>query len=108
MLDILDERLELLDDKVAFIFLENMANKTFKSVTKSGIILAEKAENQVGKARWAKVLLTGPDVKELEVGDFILIEPLRWTTALDLDNTGEEFWMTDEKSVMAVSKEYPE
>lgn len=104
----LEERLELLSDKVAFLFLENMANNTFKSVTKSGIILAEKTENQVGKARWGKVLLVGPDAQELEVGDFILVEPLRWTTALDLDNSGDEFWMTDEKSVMAVSKEYPE
>lgn len=104
----LEERLELLNDKVAFVFLENMANKSFKSVTKAGIILAEKAENQVGKARWGKVLLLGPDVVELEIGDYVLIEPLRWTTALDLDNTGDEFWMTDEKSVMAISKEYPE
>lgn len=104
----ISNKIELLEDKIAFLFLENIANKTFKSVTKSGIILSEKAENQVGKARWGRVEAVGPNVRDAKEGDFILMEPLRWTTGLEIDSDTAEFWITDEKSVLAISKEYPE
>lgn len=99
---------DLVGDKVAFEFLDDVSNNKFKTTTKAGIILAESAENQVGAARWGLVISTGPDVNELEVGDYILIEPLRWTTALEIDEYESEFWITDQKSVMAVSNELPE
>lgn len=104
----ISENLDLLEDKIAFTFIENISNKTFKSVTKSGIILSEKAENQVGKARWGRVEAVGPKVIDVKEGNFALIEPLRWTTGLELDEIQSEFWITDEKSVLAVSEEFPE
>jgi len=104
----LENEIELLDNKIAFQFLENISNKSFKSTTKSGIILAESPESQVGKARWGQVLMVGPDVSEVRNSEYILIEPLSWTTGLELDSHDEEFWMTTEDRILAVSEEYPD
>lgn len=104
----LSSNIELLNDKIAFRFIEDISNNNFKAVSKSGIIIAEKPENQVGKARWAQVLTVGPEVCEVKAEDYVLVEPLRWTTGLNLDEVGFEFWITDEKSVMAISEEMPE
>lgn len=104
----LENVIDVLDDKVVFQFLDEIDGESFKTIRKSGIIVAETQDNQVGEARWAKVLMIGPDVSEVEKDDFILIEPLRWTTGLKVSGFDSKFWMTDEKSVMAVSDEAPQ
>jgi co-chaperonin GroES (HSP10) len=100
------DNLELSEDKILFIFDEDIENKKFSNVTKSGIIVQERAENQLEKPRLGWVKQIGPDVKDVQVGDLVLIEPLRWTTGIEVEEVSDgEFWITDEKSIMGIMEQ---
>lgn len=97
--------------KILFQFLEDVQNNKFTGQTESGIIVSERDDKQVKRNRWGKVLAKGPDVvPEIEVGNYILIEALGWTTTMELneDNSGERFWFTEHEKVLLVSEEEPE
>ena len=96
------DNLELVEDKILFVFDEDIESKRFKTVTSSGIIVQEKAENQLQKPRLGWVKQIGPDVKDVSKGDLVLIEPLRWTTAIDVEEIEGKFWITDEKSIIGI------
>jgi len=104
----LSEDLELVGKKIAFEFLEDQSSNGFSNRTRGGIYYREETENQLDKGRWGRVLLIGPDVKEVSCGDYVLVEPLRWTTGLTVGESEEKFWMTEEKDIMAISDGYPE
>lgn len=68
----------------------------------NGIILANDNGKMHGiRPRWAQVYAIGPDVKEIEVDDWILIRHGRWTHILNLPDMGGV-----EKQLRAV--EYPD
>ena len=96
--------IEAIDDKIIFEFLEDIQNKTFSKVSEGGIILQQAAENQLQEPRFVKVLKVGPDVKDVKVEDIVLVEPLKWTTAIEIEEADSKFWITDEKSVLAISE----
>lgn len=99
--------LKALNDKILFVFLTDIDTGVFRQKTKSGIEIIEKMENQLQVSRWAKVVKVGKSVSdEITPGQYILIENLKWTTHLKYNDV--KFWMTDEKSVMAVSDEEPQ
>jgi hypothetical protein len=54
-------------------------------------------------ARWATVLAIGPEVKEIVIGDNILIETLKWTEGCTMSD-GNKVWRTTEEWVMCVRK----
>jgi co-chaperonin GroES (HSP10) len=97
--------------KILFQFVEDVENSKFTGETESGIVIVEQEENQVKKNRWGKVLAIGPDVvDEINVGNYIYIEALGWTTTMELDrtSTSTRFWFTDHEKVLLVSEEEPE
>lgn len=103
------ENLQLIENKIAFEFLEDVDSAGFNNKTQSGIIIQEKQETQVDRARWGKVLKCSKNVSDVSVGDFILLEPLGWTSSIDLDCVdSEKFWITTEDRIMAVSEEQPD
>ncbi len=59
----------------------------------------------LNEAHWALVLTTGPKCKEIEVGDYVAIEPMMYTNAFEHD--GVKIHKSDESKVVAVSKEKP-
>ena len=78
--------------------------------TSGGIIL----QSDNGKAhgvhpRWAKVYAVGPEQKDVNVGQWILIEHGRWTRGIKIeDDEGEKIIRKVEvKSMMMVSDEAP-
>lgn len=100
--------IELIEDKVAFKFLEEVDSAGFSGKSKSGIIVKQDEENQVNQARWGIVIQTAPSVTEVTEGEYILVEPLGWTSGLEIDESDEEkFWITTESRIMAVSDEAP-
>lgn len=100
--------LNLIEDKIAFKFLEDINNGSFSQTTSAGIIVQEKNENQLKKARWGVVIKCAPSVTEVEEGDTILIEPLGWTNSMEFNEIEEdEFWITTEDKIMAVSVDSP-
>lgn len=79
-------------------------------VTKSGIVIRSDDGKAHGvKPRWAKVYATGPDQKDVTVGQWILIEHGRWTRAMNIDDgEGEKkIHRVDVNGIMAVSDQAP-
>lgn len=88
-------------DKILFTF-DDAHNKTgFNNVSEGGIVFSS-FHHDASSPRWGTVIKIGEEVKEVEVGDRILIEALKWTEAHKID--GIEFWMTTEDQVMCVEK----
>lgn len=86
---------------IIFQFNEDTISNRFINKTSSGIIISAADQNQSGVARWAKVTHIGPEVDEVQVGDYILLEPGRWTSGFYVDD--QRYWKTDIDQVLAVS-----
>lgn len=93
-------------DKVFVTELEAGALKT-----KAGLIIPDDDMKLHGiRNRWAKVWAIGPDVLDVKVGDWILIEHARWTNGIRLETPEGEVkvWRVDyPKHVFLVSDEDP-
>jgi len=76
------------------MFNENKANDL--------IYLLASPNESTNKPRWAKVVATGPAVRECKVDDRILIHNAMWTISFVVN--GKKFWKTDEKQVLAIAE----
>jgi co-chaperonin GroES (HSP10) len=86
-------------DKILFTFEDEHGAGGFNNVSEGGIVFSS-FHHDVREPRWGVVLVVGPDVKDVSVGDRILIEPLKWSEGHDVD--GLKIWMTEESQVMVV------
>lgn len=89
-----------------------VANMDFgNEKTKAGIIVTSDDGKTSGiKPRWGQVYAIGPDQKDVNIGDWILIEHGRWTRTInyETDNGDElELRMIDKKSILLVSDDKP-
>lgn len=78
----------------------------------NGIILPDDDGKSEGiRPRWCKVYSVGEGVEDVSVGEWILVEHLRWTRMLKVkQDDGEEIkvWGVDwPEAVLAASKEQP-
>lgn len=78
-----------------------------QTTSKGLIILDNDGSNHGIKPRWGKVHAIGPEQKEIEVGQYILIEHGRWTRGIELvdpesGNTAT-VRMVDNDNILAVS-----
>ena len=80
-----------------------------QTTSKGLIILDNDGSNHGIKPRWGKVHAVGPEQKEIEVGQYILIEHGRWTRKITIDDGAgvKEFQKVEVKSIMAVADEKP-
>jgi co-chaperonin GroES (HSP10) len=82
------------------------------TVTKAGIIITDdNLTNRGIRSRWGKVWAIGPKVKDIAVGQWILIEHGRWTQKIKIETAEEnvDVWSVEyPKSVLAVSDEKPD
>ena len=92
-----------LGNKINFVFIDDIIGEHFEITTTTGIIIKEAALTTANENRWGKVLAVGNEVNTVKVGDYILIEKLKWTNAVHLPNN-EKFWQTDEEQVLAISE----
>tara|TARA_R110001606_G_scaffold361401_1_gene514497 strand:- start:584 stop:940 length:357 start_codon:yes stop_codon:yes gene_type:complete len=73
----------------------------------NGIIIPDDDGKDTGiRARWAQVYAVGPEQKDVEVGQWILIQHGRWTNGADLKLEGKDkfrFWRVDEKCIYGIS-----
>lgn len=75
--------------------------------TSSGIIVTSDNGKTHGiHPRWAKVFMVGPNQKDVNVGQWVLLEHGRWTRGITLEN-GTVVRKVDIKSMIAVSDEKP-
>ncbi|QDJ96419.1 hypothetical protein Xoosp13_233 [Xanthomonas phage Xoo-sp13] len=94
----------LLKKSIAFDFCQATRDGFFRNETEWGFTLAGN-DFDANKARWGRAVKIGPEVTEVAVGDYILIDPLKWTLAVDVD--GKKLWRTDESYVALVTSEKP-
>lgn len=93
-------------DRVLVVDLEFGERKT-----KSGLILTDDDAKTAGiRSRWAKVFKIGPKQKELQVGDYILLDHGRWTRGVEVEINGERkklFMIDYPTGLLAISKSKP-
>ncbi len=81
-----------------------------EQVTASGIVVQSDNGKAHGvKPRWGKVYKVGPEQKDVEPGQWILIEHGRWTRKIKIDD-GEgpkEIQKVEVKAILAVADERP-
>jgi hypothetical protein len=97
-------KLKILGHKIIFKFVQEVTDGKFKASTDWGFQI--KTQNDDPKfARWGKVVDFGPEVADIEAGDYVLIEPLMWTTYMEIDDG--KVWGTNRDKIIAVSKTEP-
>ena len=80
-------------------------------ITTSGIVIINDDMKSSGiRPRWGKVYATGPDQRDVTVGQYILISHGRWTRGIKIeDSTGVvTIRKVDMKEVFMVSDTLPE
>ena len=92
-----------------FVFVTEMDEGA--RLTRGGIIIPDDNGTDRGiHARWARVHLVGPNVTDIQVGDWVLIEHGRWTErmTLELADGDTEVWQIDyPNAVLVVSDTDP-
>jgi co-chaperonin GroES (HSP10) len=79
-------------------------------ISNGGIILMNDDMKSAGiRPRWAKVYAIGPKVKDIEVGQYIMIAHGRWTRGITIDTPeGEKvIRKVDNNDILLVSDEKP-
>ena len=79
-------------------------------ITSSGIILPNDNGTSLGiRPRWGRVYAIGPDQKDVEVGQWILVAHGRWTRGIEIeDETGTQtVRRVDPKDIILESDEKP-
>ena len=97
-------KVSLFEDKIAFLFEEDIENGGFVDKTESGLLIQEDRSKQVDLPRWGIATQIGEDCKEVVEGDRILIEATMWTNGLELVE-GKDFWVTRERNVIAIDQD---
>ena len=92
-------KIDPIQTKLIFRFLQETHRNGFINVAESGIIIQSPFDDPK-IPRWGKVLKTGENVFKIFPNEYILIEPLMWTEFF-IDDDGVKSWSTDECKVMA-------
>lgn len=77
-------------------------------VSSGGIILKNDDTKSAGiRPRWAQVYAVGPEVKDLQVGQYICISHGRWTRGVKIEDENGEHTIrkVDPKDILLVSDE---
>lgn len=78
-------------------------------ISQGGLIIPNDDMKSTGiRPRWAKVYAIGPDVKDINIGDYIYIAHGRWTRGITISTPeGEKvIRRVDNKDILLVSDEY--
>lgn len=92
-----------LGESFIFEFTDDSASGSFITNTKSGIIMTNQDTSTQSIPRWGQVLAVGKDVTMFAPGDYVLIEPLMWTTYVKLHD--RKYWKSDQSKVYAVTQD---
>jgi co-chaperonin GroES (HSP10) len=83
-----------------------------EEVTKGGIVLqSDNGKSEGVHPRWGRVWAVGPEQKDVEVGEWILIEHSRWTRTIhyeESDGNIVEIRMVELDSIIMSSAEKPD
>ena len=95
--------IETVRNYVVFTFVEDISGDRFVNKTNSKILVTSDDRAQTTHPRWGLVIEIGPDVTAISIGEYILIEPGKWTSHFFVD--GKRYWKTDEDKILCTSDE---
>ncbi len=101
-------KLKALRDSILFKFTDDSAGGFFASKLSDTIVIAKDAMDNQSGPRWGVVVAVGPEVgPEIQEGKFILIDSLKWTVGMRLDQSDPKstIWKTTYENVSGVSDE---
>jgi co-chaperonin GroES (HSP10) len=81
-----------------------------EQVTKSGIVILNDDGKAHGiKPRWCRVWAIGPEQKDVQIGDWVLVEHGRWTRGILVKEEDKEITVRriDPENILMVSDEKP-
>lgn len=82
-----------------------------QQTTSGGIVLLDDDSSEGGiRPRWMQVYSVGPEVKDIQEGQWVMVEHGRWTHAMTIrDGNNEEFtvWGAEEESILLIADEEP-
>lgn len=96
--------LKPIKDSILFTFVQNTRDGYFRKETEWGFTISG-SDYDSSKSRWGLVEVVGPDCQHVKVGDYIMIEALKWTTAVEFER--KKYWRTAEAHVELISDERP-
>jgi hypothetical protein len=96
----MSRELEPIHNQILFKFLDDTAQGHFNAKSAGGVLLVEHSHNQVEFSRWGTAVAVGPNVADVDAGDVILIDNLRWTSGFQLND--EMHWITTETEVLCL------
>ncbi len=70
--------------------------------TKAGLLIPATAANETKRCAWAEVVATGPSVRTIEAGDYVLVS---LEAGYEAQIRGEEYVLLREREVHAVASE---
>lgn len=91
-------------NNILFKFVEDTSSSGFVNKTSWGFEVIKRTDDPKFP-RWGRVENVGPDAENINIGDYILIQPLMWTLKMKFEN--DEFWATNSDKVIATSKTAP-
>lgn len=96
--------LKALKNHILFKFVDpvNSKGEFVRAKTDFGLEFLSTVDDSSKAPRWGEAIAVGPDVKNVSVGDFVLMPALRWT--IGTKHEGERFWRTDESQLVVVKR----
>lgn len=101
-------KLHPVGSSLLFTFLDDTGGGKgrFQERSKSGLVIPVLNSSQTNENRWGRVVAVGSDVDGVAVGEFILIEALKWNAHETFE--GEKVWRTISDSVICVTDDEAE
>lgn len=99
-------KLQPFDNGVFFQFLEDTTNTKFANKSAGGLFISLDSTVQANVPRWGKVTHVGPKVRDVTLGEYILIEAGMWTQSFEV-HEGHKLWKTDEEKVLLATFDRP-
>lgn len=98
-------KLRALGNSILFSFVDDAKGGMFAPKLSDVILVTTVSIDGQDAARWGKVIAVGPEVgEEIEVGKYVLIDSLKWTTGIELPDKSK-VWKTTYPNVSLISDE---
>ena len=98
-------KLKALGSSILFSFVDDSRHGMFTPKLSDQILVTTAQIDAQDAPRWGVVVAKGPGVgAEIEIGKFILVDSLKWTTGVTVPfSDGEKIWKTTYEHVSAIA-----
>lgn len=100
-------KLKALGSSILFSFVDESRHGMFTPKLSDQILVTAIQTDAQDGPRWGIVVAKGPEVgDEIEIGKFILVDSLKWTTGVTVPfSDGQKVWKTTYEHISAIADE---